>query len=352
MKIIHLCPSAAFGGAEAVADTLTAMATAAGWNASLVLPVSRDAPPTSVHWRAWALSLRLRADVVHAHLPWPDRLGAVLVAARGLPLVVTFHLLPDTDRKTHSLHDHSLDWPRDRVTTLSSRWMLSLSAQRDRTRWVALNHRDKQHLSAIVGDRVTVIRNAPPQPVLGETPALTWPEGTVRLASVGRLHHQKGFDRMLRALSHPTVRDKPWVWTIVGDGPENVALHTLRDTLGLHKKVTFAGTLRGTAAIAHADLVLSPSRFEGMPLVPLEAAEARVPVLASSIAAHQELFSATPTALLPDDESRWPSVLATLIDSQTARDALAEQTVRAVGHDPRGATWAAYEKLYREVCRR
>lgn len=337
MKVIHLCPSASFGGAEAVAETLHVMGERAGWTSSLVLPISRDAPAAPVRWRAWALSLRLRADVVHAHLPWPDRLGAVLVATKGLPMVVTFHLLPDGE------------WPRDRVTALPSRWMLSLSAQRDRTRWVALSQRDRAVLSGPLGDGVRVVRNAPPEAI--EVAPLDWPDGAVRLASVGRLHAQKGFDRMLRALAHPSVRDLAWAWTVVGDGPDRAALESLRDGLGLTARVRFVGAMPGAAAMRGADLVLSPSRFEGMPLVPLEAAEAGVAVLASSIDAHRELFSDAPDALLPDDEAAWPAALARLIDSPAARESLRALTSGALGDDPRGATWRAYEALYREVTR-
>ncbi len=337
MRVVHLCPSASFGGAEAVAETLHAMGERAGWTSSLVLPISRDVPSSMIRWRAWALSLRVRADVVHAHLPWPDRLGAVLVAAKGLPMVVTFHLLPDGE------------WPRDRVTALPSRWMLSLSAQRDRTRWVALSQRDRGVLAGALGGGVRVVRNAPPESI--EVTPLGWPDGAVRLASVGRLHAQKGFDRMLRALAHPSVRDLRWAWTVLGDGPERGALESLRDSLGLRDRVRFVGAMPAAAVMRGAELVLCPSRFEGMPLVPLEASEARVAVLASPIDAHQELFVDAPEALLPDDESSWPAALAALIDSPAARESLRALTSRALGDDPRGATWRAYEALYREVTR-
>lgn len=84
--------------------------------------------------------------------------------------------------------------------------------------------------------------------------------------------------------------------------------------------------------------VLAPSRSEGMPLVPLEAMEAGVPVLASDIGAHRELFSSAEGSLLPEDESRWPDGLGVLFD-EGAREALRSAQRAALGDDPRGGYW-------------
>jgi glycosyltransferase involved in cell wall biosynthesis len=335
MKIVHVCPSEAFGGTEAVAETLHQLGLRAGWDSSLVLPVVRDAAATRVRWRSWAASLRLRADLVHAHLPSPDRLGAALLAARALPLVVTFHLLP-----------HDQDWPRDRVTKLPTPKLLGLARWRPRTRWVALSRQDQTALARWLGTVPQVVRNAPPEAALA--PALPWPPG-IRLASVGRLHHQKGFDRMLRALAQPPARALAWHWTVLGEGPERAGLEALRDELGLRDRVRFAGAMPSSAVMRGADLVLAPSRYEGMPLVPLEAAEAGVPVLASPIGAHHELFGGATAALLPADECAWPNHLAMMMQDAEARELLRRQCLAVLGTQPRQALWRAYTSVYQEI---
>ena len=338
MKIVQLCASEAFGGTEAVAETLHQLGLQAGWDSSMVLPVSREAAPTRVRWRSWAASLRLQADVVHAHLPSPERLGAALLATRGLPLVVTFHLLPYNEA-----------WPRDRVTKLPTPWLIRLARWRPRTRWVALSLQDQAALSPWLGAVTRRVRNAPPVPV--DAPPLDWPSG-IRLASVGRLHSQKGFDRLLRTLADPAVKALDWHWVVVGEGPERPALEALRDELGLRERVRFAGAQPSSAVLRGAQLVLSPSRYEGMPLVPLEAAEAGVPVLASPIAAHRELFAEAPAALLPNDEADWPACLAALLQAPGALDHLRRQCLGVLDAQPRQALWRAYESLYREVLTR
>src|SRR5581483_1053317 len=98
-----------------------------------------------------------------------------------------------------------------------------------------------------------------------------FPPDKLKLLSVGRLSEQKGFDRLVRALSDPKIRDLPWHWVLVGDGKERQRLEASVAAGGLEAKVTFAGFLPSNGLFQQADLVLCPSRFEGTSLVPLEA---------------------------------------------------------------------------------
>lgn len=334
MNLVHLVPSLHVGGTEAVAAMLDELATRHGHRSRIDLPFDRGLPPPRVlpfhRWLRWALRSR-DADLFHAHLPWPDRLGPALLAARGRPLVVTFHLLPRPDAS----------WPADRLTRLDARTMIRLAAARPRTRWIALSHADAERLRA-VGLTAQVIRNAPPPPRPAVAP-FVWPDGVVALASVGRLDPQKGFDRMLRALA--PIAHRPWHWAIAGDGPDRDALLSLRDALGLRDKVTLAGPRPPMDLFTGARWLLAPSRSEGMPLVPLEAMEAQLPVLASDIGAHRELFAAAPASLLPADDARWSEALETLFD-ETARAALTEAQRSVLGGDPRERYWRETAMCY------
>ncbi|MFO0625757.1 MAG: glycosyltransferase [Polyangiales bacterium] len=329
----HLLPSVGDGGAERVAAMLHTLAGTHGVD-SVIHPRLREdlrAPWTS--WVAWALRAPRSPEVMHAHLPWPDRLGAALLAARGRPLVVTFHLLPTGD------------WPRDRVLKVPSPRVLRAAAQRRRTRWVALSQRDRAELH-VCGVAAEIIRNAPPPPVAYDAP-VRFPDGVVRLASIGRLHPQKGFDLMLDALAR--LRHLPWHWCVAGDGESREALVAQRDRLGLSDRVTFLGHLPASALLASADLLLAPSRAEGMPLAPMEAVEAGVPVIASDITAHRELFADAPDSVLDDDPGGWWLRLLTLLTEPDARVQLREAQRAALGADPRARLWEAYASLYRAV---
>jgi glycosyltransferase involved in cell wall biosynthesis len=279
-------------------------------------------------------------DVVHAHLPWPDRLGPALLAARGRPMVVTFHLLPDEG-----------GWPRDRLLRLPGKQVLACAGRlRGEVRWVGLSHEDTARLDGLLGARTTRVRNAPPLPEHSRDP-LAWPEGTVRLLSIGSLESRKGFDRMLEGLSSPGLRDLPWTWIVLGEGPDHAVLERRAAALGLAGRVRFPGARPAVDGYAGADLVLAPSRREGMPLVVLEALEAGVPVVASPIASHRELLGAIEGSVLPEEEARWPDGLRELLESAPRRRALVAAQRAVLGPDPRDTMWRAYESLYRSVAR-
>lgn len=343
-SIVQLAPSAGWGGAEQMAETVRLECERAGWRTRLELPFSRDeqwnpAAERRVLWWPWALTANTRgAEIVHAHLPWPDRLGPALVAARGRPLVVTFQLLPPPG-----------GWTRDRCFLLPSKQVLrAAGALCSHVRWVALSRADARTLEPILRTKVVVVRNAPPAPSTTPKP-LPWPKGVTRLLSVGRLVKQKGFDAMLAALGSPEVRELPWHWVLIGGGVEHESLIAQAASLGLQDRITFAGARPAIDGFCDADLVLSPSRFEGMPLVPMEAAEAGVAVLASSIDPHRELYESVPGCTLPEDPQRWPSTLARWVVDADHRAYIRDAQRQALGENPRQVMFAKYESLYREL---
>lgn len=333
MRVTHILPSVGTGGAEAVAATLHELGVARGIDSVLHPRLAHEGRAPWSAWLRWALGVRPEGRVIHAHLPWPDRLGAALVAARGRPLVVTLHLLPRGA------------WPRDRLLGLDARRVLRLASQRPATRWIALSRNDVAVL-ADLGVRAEIVRNAPPAPTPSSDPVV-FPEGSLRLASVGRLDPQKGFDQMLDALA--SLREIPWHWAIAGDGPERDSLAARRDRLGLSDRVTLLGRRPARDVFARAELLLAPSRSEGMPLVPLEAMEAGVPVLASPIAPHSELLGEARGSLLDVAHARWPDDLARMFRDADARDALRLAQRALLGDDPRARLWRDYAALYARV---
>ena len=345
--VLHLCASAVWGGAEQVALTLRDLALAHGWEAAIDLPVpiptERFAAPApepapKVSWWRWAVRERRPVDVVHAHLPWPDRLGPALVAAQGMPLVVTFHLLPREE-----------GWTRDRLFGVQTKWLMALVGRtRARVTWVALSREDARTLERLLGAPVVVVRNAPPRAIPSTRP-VTWPEEIVRLVSVGRLEWQKGFERMIDALAHPPVRDLPWHWNLLGEGSLRDALRARITTAGLDERITLVGARPASDGLTGAHLLLAPSLREGMPLVPLEALEAGVPVIASRIPPHEELFEKVPDALLSADEGAWPTDLVRVIADGVVRQRLLLAQRRILGDDPRESTWRMYASLYDEL---
>lgn len=102
---------------------------------------------------------------------------------------------------------------------------------------------------------------------------------TIRFVCAGRLHSQKGFDRLIESLPFLNM-NRPWHVTILGEGEEHAALQSLIDKHKLQDKVTLAGfTAQPWPQIGSADCFLLPSRHEGLPNVALESLCVGTPVI-------------------------------------------------------------------------
>jgi len=101
----------------------------------------------------------------------------------------------------------------------------------------------------------------------------------LRLVAVGRLTAQKGFDRIVDLMSE---MPKDAHLTIIGDGPEREALSARIEARSLANQILLAGFSENPwAAMAGADALLLPSRWEGLPNVALEALACGTPVIAT-----------------------------------------------------------------------
>ena len=106
-------------------------------------------------------------------------------------------------------------------------------------------------------------------------------KGKRHLVTVGRLNYQKGFDFLLKAFNKARQKAPSIHLTIVGDGPEKGSLRRLAVDLGVVDSVTFVGQQDNPFPfMAHADLFVSSSRYEGSPNAVLESLACGTPVLA------------------------------------------------------------------------
>jgi len=131
-------------------------------------------------------------------------------------------------------------------------------------------------------DRIEVLPNPVDTEMLrtaSETP-LRHPGPGRRFVAVGRLVHQKGFDRLIGWMSDSDADDH---LTLIGDGPLNDDLQQASRAAGLENRILFAG-FQSTPwpMVAGADALLMPSRWEGLPNAALEALAVGTPVIATA----------------------------------------------------------------------
>lgn len=113
------------------------------------------------------------------------------------------------------------------------------------------------------------------------------PSSVPFIVGSGRLHRQKGFDVLLRAHARALASGAPpHAVLLLGDGPDRADLGRLSLELGVEDSVHFAGFVANPHAVVNrADLFVLSSRWEGLPLVLVEALALGVPVVSTDCVA-------------------------------------------------------------------
>lgn len=93
-----------------------------------------------------------------------------------------------------------------------------------------------------------------------------------RAIAVGRLSYQKGYERMIKAWSIVEKQHPEWILDIYGNGENKEELSELISELGLNGKIRInKATSKIEQEYADASVFLLSSRYEGLPMVLLEA---------------------------------------------------------------------------------
>ena len=219
-----------------------------------------------------------RPDVIYAQSV-TTALVARLAAPR-LPLLATVHGISHTDERVASLLFRAA---KVRLTAVSE----ATAAGLRRYPWAS----PVEVLSpGVDSDQVRAQSHLVEQPIEAI--------GSPSLCVVARQQPEKGVDVLLRAL--PAVaRELPDVGlTVVGMGDQLESNVALAAELGIADRVWFVGMVPNAAPyMAAADVVILPSRREGLPVTVLEALALNRPVVATRV-------GGTPTVIVPG-ETGW-----------------------------------------------
>lgn len=104
---------------------------------------------------------------------------------------------------------------------------------------------------------------------------------TINFIYVGRLDDdQKNISFILKCFSK--ISEMPWSLTIIGDGPDKNKLIRLASILDIPNKVSFLpGRRNPFSAVKYRSILLLTSRYEGFPMVLVEALSNGLPVISS-----------------------------------------------------------------------
>jgi glycosyltransferase involved in cell wall biosynthesis len=106
----------------------------------------------------------------------------------------------------------------------------------------------------------------------------------LRLLCIGRLVPQKNVGLVIDAIAILQKQGRAVDLTVIGDGPQRPSLIEQADSLGLGDHLELLGSVAGAQDLMRDfDLLCLPSKYEGLPMVLLEAGLVGLPVVAADI---------------------------------------------------------------------
>ncbi len=217
-----------------------------------------------------------------------------------------------------------------------------------------LTTQDERDYRGVLAGARTRVEHVPNPVPLTEPPAAD-PDATLVVAA-GRLNLQKGFDLLVPAFAAAT-RDRPdWRLRIYGSGPERARLEQQIDELGAGERITLMGRSdRLVDAMAEASIFALSSRWEGFPMVLLEAIAIGLPVVSFDCPTGPRdiVGDGHGGVLVPaEDVDGLAAALEALIGDPARRRALAEASRRRAADFDLAAVGARVEGLLAQLSAR
>ena len=119
----------------------------------------------------------------------------------------------------------------------------------------------------------------------------------IRLLTVGRICHQKGYDMAIPAIARLVSEKHDIKWYIIGDGEaiDKENLHARIRQYGLQDRVSFLGIRQNPYPYMKAcDIYLQPSRHEGKPIAVEEAKILQKPIVVTDYSSAKEQMAGYP----------------------------------------------------------
>lgn len=160
-----------------------------------------------------------------------------------------------------------------------------------------------------------------------------WQDKTV-IGHVGRFDAQKNHARLLEIFACYAQQNEQAVLVLVGEGTLAAEMRQKAKHLGLENRIFFVGMQENVSPWYQAmDVFLMPSRFEGLPVVGIEAQAAGLPCLFSTAVPEEARLSAHAAAFsLAEKNEVWARGISRLVTNLADRKAGAE-IVRNAGYD-------------------
>lgn len=126
------------------------------------------------------------------------------------------------------------------------------------------------------------------------------------IGHVGRFTYQKNHELLLRIFSEVIKKRDDAILICIGEGENFENIKELAESMGISKKIIFTGNINNVDEYMQAfDLFVLPSRFEGLPIVGVEAQMSGLPCLFSKNISDEVIISTNSKLLDCSDETIW-----------------------------------------------
>jgi len=268
-----------------------------------------------------ALLRRLHPDVIHLHSSKAGLLGRLAAFGRGRPVLFQPHGW-SFEAVAGPLRRASVRWEQlggrmcERIICVSE-------AERERGRHAGIKARMEVVRNGVSTDALRAVANAQPPSAIRVDLGL--PPGPLAVC-IGRLSEQKGQDVLLAAWPQIVARVPSAHLALVGEGTDAARHRMPVGVLAAGPRVDVPKWL------AAADVVIAPSRYEGLSLAVLEAMAVGRPVVATDVDGMKESLGATAGCVVPPEE---PEALVAPVVARLQEPERAAAEGRAAGRRAR-----------------
>ena len=180
-----------------------------------------------------------------------------------------------------------------------------------------------------IAHKMVVIRNAVPVGKMGDKK-----ESVYDILFVGRLERAKGVDVLFEAIKLlETKYDRKLKVAIIGDGSLNEELKGIAERLNISESVEFLGVRKDISDLMRkSKIFVLPSRWEGLPMVILEAMALGMPVVATKVGGIPEVIEDGKDGILvePENPERLANSIFRLLDDDGLRSLFSSNAYRKI----------------------
>jgi len=285
----------------------------------------------------YKLMRKIKPDIVHTQLFAADLWGRLAAWIAQVPIIITTEQNVNVDQS----------WLRETLKKLTYKLTTKVVAISTAVK----NYAIKRY--QLPADKIIIIPNDVDLTALEKRFAAAPPKPTDKkiIINTGRLVPQKGQQYLLEAFALLPQKNNYELW-IVGSGPLKKDLEIQAQKLNIKTHVKFLGTRHDVPELlAQAHLFAFSSIFEGLGIAVLEAAAAKLPIVATKIDGILDIIKDGESGLLVEPKN--PQALAQAMEQMLTNPEQAQQmAIKAYEQIKNNFEVKAVVKKYEELFKR